>query len=115
MDKEEGNGPEAVRTTQTCISHEAGSSDKVRGSTLDTQEDAYGPWVVVACRKQGSKISRGSGGESNKTYDSKLQDHEDVGNETRLEVDVGKTIPFIDSLRESKRKLLPLRAPTSSF
>ena len=58
MDKEEGNGPEAIWTTQTCISHEAGGFNKVRGSTLDTQEDAYGPWVVVACRKQGSKISR---------------------------------------------------------
>ncbi|KAL0007229.1 hypothetical protein SO802_008731 [Lithocarpus litseifolius] len=62
MDKEEGNGIEAVRTTQTCIFHEAGSSDKLRRSTLDAQEDAYGPWVVVTHRKQGTKISRASGG-----------------------------------------------------
>lgn len=51
MDKEEENGPEEVRTRHSCISHEAGSSDQVRGTTLDTQEDAFGPWVMVARRK----------------------------------------------------------------
>ena len=51
MDKEEENGPEEVRTRHSCISHEAGSSDQVRGTTLDTQEDAFDPWVMVARRK----------------------------------------------------------------
>ena len=103
MDKEEENGPEEVRTRHSCISHEAGSSDQVRGTTLDTQEDAFGPWVMVARRKQGTKIRRGSRGESNRMHDKKLRDHEDVGNETRSEADVGKIASFIDSSRERKR------------
>lgn len=36
-------------------------------------------------------------------HDKKLQDHEDVGNETRSEADVGKIASFIDSSRERKR------------
>nr|POE84552.1 hypothetical protein CFP56_63602 [Quercus suber] len=68
-------------------------------------------WVVTR-RKQGTKIRRGSGGESDRTHDNKLQDREDVGNETRSETNMGKTAPFIDSSREGKRKLSPLRVPT---
>ena len=95
----------------THASHKAGSFDQVKGTTLDTHEDAYGPWVVVAHRKQGTKIHKGSRGESNRTHDNKLQDREDVENETRSEADVGKTAPFIDNSREGKRKLSPLRVP----
>lgn len=73
----------------------------------------YGPWIVVVRKKNGTKIHRGGGLELGKTQGHHLKVRDVSVNEIRLGVDVGKTTFSSGSPREGKRKMSPIRVPTS--
>ena len=102
IEREKEDKPEGEQVVHSCISHEARNYEQKERTTLGVQEDIYGPWIVVAWRKHGTKTRRGNGIDPGKIQGHNLKVHEASVNETRLDADVGKVAPNSGSPREGK-------------
>lgn len=86
--------------TEECP--KGGPTMNMHGSVHENvPESTYGPWVVVTCRKQGTR-SQGSGGPPlSMGYGQR------VGKGTKARMATGLAEPSSESSRESKRKFSP--------
>ena len=72
IEREKEDKPEEEQVVHSCISHEARNYEQKERTTLGVQEDIYGPWIVVAWRKHGTKTRRGNGIDPGKTQGHNL-------------------------------------------
>nr|POE86210.1 hypothetical protein CFP56_07022 [Quercus suber]POF09484.1 hypothetical protein CFP56_49248 [Quercus suber] len=112
---EEATKDVGVLQPRACDLHEPDTNRNERGPSKvmhesgneEMQGGMYGPWTVVACKKNGTK-SHGSGG-THAVLDNGHLTHElrKNVNEARLSNTTGKLKANDGPVREAKRKLMP--------